>query len=79
MTAQAKRTVHVVFEQVEDGGWYVSSPDMPDGSALVAGDEDFDEARKLAHEAVAFTLEGLGLEAAAVDIVDVLPDQRKAL
>jgi predicted RNase H-like HicB family nuclease len=79
VTAQMKQTIHLVFERVDDGGWFVSCPDIPDGSALVAGDADFREARRLAREAVAFTLRGLGVDQDTVTIAEVLPDQREAL
>jgi hypothetical protein len=55
----------------------VTSPDLPDGSALAAGDWGLDEARRLAREAVAFALDADRLPE-HVQIVERLPGRREA-
>jgi hypothetical protein len=69
--------VHLDFRQDRSGFWSVSSPDLPDGSVLAAGDWDLEEARRLARDAVAFAL-GRDELPRTVRIVERLPAQRQA-
>jgi hypothetical protein len=74
-----KLVVHLTYRQDPTGFWSARSPDLlPDGSKLVAGDWDFDEARKLARDAVPFSMD-LDELPDYVEIVETLPDQREAL
>ncbi len=75
---KTKTIVHLEFHQDATGFWSVSSPDFPDGSALVAGDWDLNEARRLGQEAVAFAFDADQVPA-QVRIIEVLPDLRQAL
>lgn len=67
--------VVLTFQQDPTGFWSVRSPDLPDGSELVTGDWDFDAARRLAWEAVAFALDADGVPA-HVELIETLPDRR---
>jgi hypothetical protein len=71
------QVVHLDFRRDPSGFWSVTSPDLPDGSALAAGDWDLDEARHHAREAVAFALDVDHLPA-HVRIVERLPGRRQA-
>jgi hypothetical protein len=71
------QVVHLEFRQDPSGFWSVSSPDLPDGSVLVAGDWDLEEARRLARDAVAFALDSDTLPE-TVQIVERLPERRQA-
>lgn len=41
------RTVRVVYDHRDEGGWTAESPDVP---GFLAYDDDFEEVRRLAHE-----------------------------
>jgi hypothetical protein len=71
------QVVHLEFRQDPSGFWSVTSPDLPDGSALAAGDWDLDEARRLAREAVAFALDADRLPE-HVRIVERTPGRHEA-
>ena len=71
------QVVHLEFHQDPSGFWSVSSPDLPDGSVLVAGDWDLEEARRLGRGAVAFAL-GLDDLPETVRIVEHVPAHRQA-
>jgi hypothetical protein len=69
--------VHLEFRQDPSGFWSVTSPDLPDGSVLAAGDWNLAEARRLARDAVAFALDADRLPE-DVRIVERLPGRREA-
>lgn len=71
------QVVHLEFRQDPLGFWSVSSPDLPDGSILVAGDWNLEEARRLARDAVAFALDRDTLPE-TVQVVERLPEHPKA-
>jgi hypothetical protein len=71
------QVVHLEFLQDHSGFWSVSSPDLPDGSVLAAGDWNLEEARRLARAAVAFAL-GRDELPGTVRIVERLPEHRQA-
>ena len=71
-------TVHLEFHQDATGFWSVSSPDLPDGSALMAGDWDVERARRRARESVIFAFNADQVPA-RVRIIETFPEQRQAL
>lgn len=73
-----KLVLHLIYSRDPSGHWSVRSPDpLPDGSILVAGDSDFDEARKLARDAVPFSMD-LDELPDYVEIVETFADAREA-
>jgi hypothetical protein len=71
------QVVHLEFRQDPLGFWSVSSPDLPDGSVLAAGDWQLEEARRLARDAAAFALD-LDRLPETVRIVEHLPERHQA-
>jgi predicted RNase H-like HicB family nuclease len=48
------KTYRVLHEEEPGYGWGFTSPDVPD---MIGGDDTYDESRRMAEEAVRFTLE----------------------